>query len=107
MASTKLDAHSGNALKEFKAVLPVAFDAQPSVLEAFGQRAQALVREATGVRVKSIEVGVSALGAWGIEYTVTALFEKRDTPNWETFDGLNRALLQAAHDLGLPLRARA
>ena len=107
MASTKLDAHSGNALKEFKAVLPVAFDAQPTVLEAFGERARALVREASGVRVKSIEVGVSALGAWGIEYTVTALFEKRDTPNWETFDGLNRALLQAAHDLGVPLRARA
>ena len=107
MASTKLDTHSGNALKEFKAVLPIAFDAQPSVLQAFGERAQALVREAPGVRTKSVEVGVSALGAWGIEYTVTALFEKRDTPNWETFDALNRALLQAAHELGLPLRARA
>ncbi|MFM7809124.1 MAG: mechanosensitive ion channel family protein, partial [Planctomycetota bacterium] len=107
MASTKLDTHSGNALREFKAVLPVAFDAQPAVLQAFGERAQALLREAPGARAKSIEVGVTALGAYGIEYTVTALFEKRDTPNWETFDGLNRALLQAAHEMGLPLRARA
>jgi len=106
MASTKLDTHSGNALKEFKAVLPVAFDAQPAVLQAFGERAQVLLREAPGARAKSIEVGVTALGAYGIEYTVAALFEKRDTPNWETFDGLNRALLQAAHELGLPLRAR-
>lgn len=106
MASTKLDTHSGKALKEFKAVLPVAFDAQPAVLQAFGERAQALLREAPGARAKSIEVGGTALGAYGIEYTVTALFEKRDTPNWETFDGLNRALLQAAHELGLPLRAR-
>ncbi len=107
MASTKIDAHSGNALKEFKAVLPIAFDAEPAKLQAFGERARELVRQASGARAKSIEVGVTALGAYGIEYTVTALFEKRDTPNWETFDGLNRALLQTAHELGLPLRARA
>jgi hypothetical protein len=107
MANTKLDTHSGNALKEFKAVLPIAFDAEPAKLQAFGERARELVRQASGARAKSIEVGVTALGAYGIEYTVTALFEKRDTPNWETFDGLNRALLQTAHELGLPLRARA
>ena len=107
MASTKLDTHSGNALKEFKAVLPIAFEAEPSQLQAFGERARELVRQAPGVRVKSLEVGVSSLGAFGIEFTVTALFEKGDTPTWETFDGLNRALLQAAHEMGLPLRARA
>jgi MscS family membrane protein len=106
MANTKLDTHSGNALKEFKAVLPVSFDAEPAKLQAFGERARELVRQASGARAKSIEVGVTALGAYGIEYTVTALFEKRDTPSWETFDGLNRALLQTAHELGLPLRAR-
>jgi MscS family membrane protein len=107
MASTKLDTHSGNALKEFKAVLPVSFDADPAVLKAFAERAQTLVREAPGVRVKSVETWVSSLGAYGIEFTVGALFEKRDTPSWETFDALNRALLQAAHDLCVPLRARA
>ena len=107
MANTKIDAHSGNALKEFKAVLPIAFDAEPGLLQAFGERARALVCEAHGVRIKSVEVGVSALGAFGIEFTVAALFEKRDTPAWETFDGLNRALLAAAHEMGLPLRARA
>jgi MscS family membrane protein len=107
MASTKIDAHSGNALKEFKAVLPIAFDAEPAKLQAFGERARALVGAAHGVRAKSVEAGVSSLGAFGIEFTVTALFEKRDTPSWETFDGLNRALLQAAHEMGLPLRARA
>lgn len=106
MTNTKLDTHSGNALKEFKAVLPIAFDAEPAKLQAFGERARELVRQASGARAKSIEVGVTALGAYGIEYTVTALFEKRDTPNWETFDGLNLALLQTAHELGLPLRAR-
>ena len=107
MASTKIDAHSGNVLKEFKAVLPVAFEADPAKLQAFGERARALVRQAPGVRVKSIEAGVAALGAFGIEFTVVALFEKSDSPTWETFDGLNRALLQAAHEMGLPLRARA
>jgi MscS family membrane protein len=107
MASTKLDTHSGHALREFKAVLPVAFDAQPSVLQAFGERARTLACAAAGVRVNSVEVGVTALGAYGIEYTVTALFEKHETPSWQTFDALHRALLQSAHDLGLPLRARA
>jgi hypothetical protein len=76
-------------------------------LQAFGERAKALLREAPGVRAKSVEAGVSSLGAFGIEFAVTALFEKRDMPTWETFDGLNRALLQAAHEMGLPLRARA
>jgi MscS family membrane protein len=107
MASTKIDANSGGALKEFKAVLPVAFEVEPAKLQAFGERAKALLREAPGVRAKSVEAGVSSLGAFGIEFAVTALFEKRDMPTWETFDGLNRALLQAAHEMGLPLRARA
>ena len=107
MASTKIDAHSGNALKEFKAVLPIAFEAEPAKLQAFGERARALVCQAPGVRPKSVEAGVASLGAFGIEFAVTALFEKSDAPTWETFDGLNRALLQAAHEMGLPLRARA
>ena len=107
IVGAKLDTHAGTALKEFKAVLPVAFEAEPATLQAFGERARALVRQAPGVRAKSVEAGVAALGAFGIEFAVTALFEKGDTPAWETFDGLNRALLQAAHEMGLPLRARA
>ena len=107
MASTKIDAHSGNALKEFKAVLPIAFEAEPAKLQAFGERARALVCQAPGVRPKSVEAGVASLGAFGIEFAVTAMFEKSESPAWETFDGLHRALLQAAHEMALPLRARA
>jgi MscS family membrane protein len=107
MAGTKIDAHSGNALKEFKAVFPIAFEADPARLQAFGERAKAILRESPAVRPASVETGVATIGAYGIEFTVAALLEKRDTPTWVTFDGLNRALLQAAHELGLPLRARA
>lgn len=107
MAGTKIDAHSGNALKEFKAVLPIAFDADPALLQALRTRAEALLQAAPGVRAKSIEAGVSALGAFGIEFTVTALFEKGETPFWQLFDGLNRDLIAAAHEVGVPIRARA
>lgn len=106
MAGTKLEAHSGDALKEFRAVLPVAFDAQPGALEALRVRARDLLAAAPGVRVKSIEVGVTALGVNGMEFTATALFMKGETPAFEVFDALHRSLLAAAHELGLPLRVR-
>ena len=104
--STKLETHAGTALKEFRAVLPIAFHADPAAILAFKTRAVSLVASAPGVREKGQDIGVTALGVNGIEFTVVALFEKSEQAFPEVFDALHMRLLAAAREAGLPLRER-
>jgi small-conductance mechanosensitive channel len=105
VVSAKLEASEAGALKEFKAVLPLAFEADASALDGLRARASELLHGAPGVQPGTVEVGITALGTNGIEFTATALFAKGSRPLWQVFDGLHGQLLAAARGLGLPLRA--
>ncbi len=105
VVSAKLEASEAGVLKEFKAVLPIAFEADAKALDGFRQRALHLLAGAPGAQTGSVEVGISALGVHGIEFTVTGLFAKGPQPHWQLFDGLHGQLLAQARELGIPLRA--
>ena len=103
LVSAKLEAHSGNALKVFKASLPIAFEADAASMDQLRARARQLLQEAPGVQMSSIEVGVVNLSSNGIEFCATARFAKGDKPLPEVFDALHTAILAAARNLNLPL----
>jgi|GEM_PF-2225569 len=105
VVSAKLEASEAGVLKEFKAVLPIAFEADAAALDGLRQRSLHLLEQAPGVHAGSVEVGISALGLHGIEFTATGLFAKGPQPLWQVFDGLHAQLLGHARELGLPLRA--
>ena len=104
IVAAKLEASEAGALKEFKAVLPIAFEADAAALDALRGKAAELLRLGQGVQTTSIEVGITSLGLNGIEFTATALFAKGPSPTWQVFDALHAGLLAAARELGLPLR---
>ena len=103
LVSAKLETHSGNALKVFKASLPIAFEADAASMDQLRARARQLLQEAPGVQMSSIEVGVVNLSSNGIEFCATARFAKGDKPLPEVFDALHTAILAAARNLNLPL----
>lgn len=105
LVATKLDTHPGDAFKEFKAVLPVEFGVEPSALERLRAKALELLRGAQGVREGSIEIGVRGIGTAGVEFAVNALLVKGPRPSVEVMDELFTALLVAARECGVPLRA--
>ena len=103
LVSAKLETHSGNALKVFKALLPIAFEADAASMDQLRARARQLLQDAPGVQMSSIEVGVVNLSSNGIEFCATARFAKGGTPLPEVFDALHTAILAAARNLNLPL----
>jgi len=103
LVSAKLETHSGNALKVFKASLPIAFEADAASMDQLRARARQLLQEAPGVQMSSIQVGVVNLSSNGIEFCATACFAKGDKPLPEVFDALHTAILAAARNLNLPL----
>ena len=103
LVSAKLETHSGNALKVFKASLPIAFEADAASMDQLRACARQLLQEAPGVQMSSIEVGVVNLSPNGIEFCATARFAKGDKPLPEVFDALHTAILAAARNLNLPL----
>lgn len=103
LVSAKLETHSGNALKVFKALLPIAFEADAASMDQLRARARQLLQEAPGVQISSIQVGVVNLSSNGIEFCATARFAKSDKPLPEVFDALHTAILAAARNLNLPL----
>lgn len=105
VVSAKLEASEAGVLKEFRAVLPIAFEADAAALDGLRTRAGELLRQAPGVQSGSVEVGITALGVHGIEFSVSALFDKGPQPLWQLFDVLHGALLAHARELGLPLQA--
>jgi MscS family membrane protein len=105
LVATKLDTHPGDAFKEFKAVLPVDFTVDLAALDRLRARALELMRGAQGVRESSIEIGVRGIGAGGVEFAVSALLTKGERSSSEVMDELFTALLVAARECGVPLRA--
>ena len=103
LVSAKLETHSGNALKVFKALLPIAFEADAASMDQLRDRVRQLLQDAPGVQIPSIEVGVVNLSSNGIEFCATARFAKGDKPLPEVFDALHTAILAAARNLNLPL----
>jgi len=103
LVSAKLETHSGNALKVFKALLPIAFEADAASMDQLRDRVRQLLQDASGVQIPSIEVGVVNLSSNGIEFCATARFAKGDKPLPEVFDALHTAILAAARNLNLPL----
>ncbi len=103
LVAAKLETHSGNALKVFKASLPIAFEADAASMDQLRVRARQLLEQAPGVQMPSIEVGVVNLSSNGIEFCVTARFAKGEIPLAEVFDGLHAAILATAQELRLPL----
>jgi len=98
-----LESHSGNALKVFKASLPIAFEADAASMDQLRVRARQLLEQAPGVQMPSIEVGVVNLSSNGIEFCVTARFAKGEISLAEVFNGLHVAILATAQELHLPL----
>ena len=103
LVSAKLEAHSGNALKVFKASLPIAFEADAASMDQLRVRARQLLEQAPGVQMSSIEAGVVNLSSYGIEFCVTACFAKGEISLAKVFDGLHVAILATAQELRLPL----
>ena len=103
LVSAKLEAHSGNALKVFKASLPIAFEADAASMDQLRVRARQLLEQAPGVQMSSIEAGVVNLSSYGIEFCVTACFAKDKISLAKVFDGLHAAILATAQELRLPL----
>ncbi len=103
LVAAKLETHSGNALKVFKASLPIAFEADAASMDQLRVRARQLLEQAPGVQMPSIEVGVVNLSSNGIEFCVTARFAKGEIPLADVFDGLHAAILATAQELRLPL----
>jgi MscS family membrane protein len=103
LVSAKLESHSGNALKVFKASLPIAFEADAASMDQLRVRARQILEQAPGVQIPSIEVGVVNLSSNGIEFCVTACFAKGEISLAKVFDGLHVAILATAQELHLPL----
>ena len=103
LVSAKLESHSGNALKVFKASLPIAFEADAASMDQLRLRARQILEQAPGVQIPSIEVGVVNISSNGIEFCVTACFAKGEISLAEVFDGLHVAILATAQELHLPL----